>query len=117
MQQIEDERPLILEGAAYLPEIMAQHAVSSEQVLFMIPTYDFQVTHFRKRMWIQLFLQACDRPQQAFENWMLHDHLFGQEVLRQAKKLGYEIMIVDGQKSIAMQYEAVKKFLLPDRSD
>lgn len=89
-------RPLLLEGAAFLPELVQRCGVRRERVLFMVPTAEFQVSHYRRRPWIQNILQQCDDPVQAFDNWMMRDQLFGRMILRQARVFGYPTMIIDG---------------------
>lgn len=93
---LDASRPLLLEGAAFLPKLVQRLGVRREHVLFMVPTAEFQVSHYRRRPWIQTILQQCDDPVEAFDNWMLRDQLFGQEILRQARACGYPTMIVDG---------------------
>jgi hypothetical protein len=73
----------------------------------MLPTYDFQVAHYRQRPWIGSILSACRDPEQAFENWMQRDYLFGQEVQRQASALGFSVMLVDGALPIESEYERI----------
>ena len=45
-----------------------------------------------------------------FENWMERDHLFGQEVRKQAENLGYGTIIVDGKRGVEAQFEAVSQY-------
>ena len=111
LEQYAVEQPLLLEGAAYLPELLKPYPVNPTRVLYMVPTKDFQVQHYQQRPWIHQILQECEDPQQAFERWMMRDHLFGQEILRQANAHGYRTLIVDGQQSIDEQYERVKSYL------
>ena len=56
------------------------------------------------------FTLSGDDPEGAFENWMMRDHLFGQEVLRQAEKLGYGRIIVDGKTGFDAQIEVVSQY-------
>ena len=103
-----EKKLLLLEGAAYLPELIVQNGANPKRVIFMVPTKEFQIRHYRQRPWIQHILQTCTDPEQAFENWMMRDHLFGQEILQQAKTHGYETILVDGSRTIAEQYAQVK---------
>ena len=104
------EKPIILEGAAYLPELMAEIGVDPKRVLYLVPTKEFQVEHYRKRFWIKYLLNACDDPETAFANWMERDHLFGLEVLRQAEGFEYKTILVDGKMSIDGQFEEIARF-------
>jgi 2-phosphoglycerate kinase len=102
-------KPLILEGAAYLPELIEQQGVDPQRVIFLVPTREFQLHHYRQRPWIHSILRECKDPDHAFENWMRRDQLFGQTVLRQAKARNYATLLVDGRLSIAEQVERVKE--------
>lgn len=105
---LNSEKPVIFEGAAFLPDLIAAFPVQRENVIFMIPTLDFQLHHYSQRPWLQSILRECHDPKQAFENWMKRDHLFGLEVARQAKEYGFRVMIVDGSMDIPAQYETIK---------
>jgi 2-phosphoglycerate kinase len=105
------ERPLILEGAAYFPDLLKPYDVNPRRVLYMVPTQAFQIHHYRQRPWIRHILKECEDPEQAFENWMMRDHLFGQEVLRQAKANHYRTFVVDGKQSIDELFEIVRDYL------
>lgn len=101
------EQPIILEGAAYLPELIHECGVSPALAFFMAPAKAFQLHHYRQRPWIHDILRECDDPEQAFTNWMQRDHLFGKEVIRQAEALGYATTFVDGNRRIEGQYACV----------
>jgi hypothetical protein len=80
--------------------------------MFLVPTKAFQLYHYSQRPWITQILKDCDDPEQAFDNWMMRDHLFGQEILRQAKARQYGTLVVDGTLSIDEQYEKVSVYLM-----
>jgi len=101
LESFDLERPLLLEGCAFLPELLAQSSADPRRVLFLVPTQAFQRHHYRQRPWIQHILNECADPEQAFENWMLRDALFGQEILRQAQAEGYATLLVDGSQTLA----------------
>lgn len=101
-------RPVLLEGAALLPELVHPLGVQQERAVFMVPTWDFQMAYYSRRPWIQDILAECSQPQQAFENWMQRDHLFGQEVLRQAAGYGYPTIVVDGSQGIESRLAQVR---------
>jgi 2-phosphoglycerate kinase len=108
LNHLKTEKPVILEGAAFLPELIAQFPVKHENVIFMIPTMDFQLHHYSQRPWIQSILSECHDPKQAFDNWMARDNLFGEEVIRKANELGFIIIRVDGSVDIPSQFEAIQ---------
>ena len=111
LTQYDPGKLLLLEGAAYFPDLIKLYGVNPQRVLFMVPTRAFQIQHYRQRPWIRHILKDCENPEQAFENWMLRDHLFGQEILRQAQANHYRTLVVDGKQSIDAQFEIVKDYL------
>jgi 2-phosphoglycerate kinase len=102
------EKPVILEGAAFLPELINPYPLKCANVVFMVPTIKFQLQHYSQRPWIQSVLHECHDPKQAFENWMKRDELFGQEVTHQANTYGFRVIVVDGSVSIQEQFEIIK---------
>lgn len=111
LEKIDPGRPIILEGVALVPDLIRPYGIAPERAIFMVPTKEFQILHYQQRSWIQHLLQECDDPKQAFENWMLRDHLFGQEVFRQARASNYHTIVVDGKQSIDEQFEKVRDCL------
>jgi hypothetical protein len=109
LDQLTTEKPLLLEGAAFLPDLIHQHPVRPENVVFMVPTFEFQIKYYSRRPFLHTILKECRDPEQAFENWMKRDHLFGLEIIRQANQYGYEVMIVDGSADIQEQFESLRK--------
>lgn len=51
--QLEIDKPMILEGAAFLPELICRYPVRAQNVVFMIPSLEFQLHHYSQRPWIQ----------------------------------------------------------------
>ena len=100
LARYDHQRPIILEGAAYLPELVKECQVDRRRVVYIVPTKSFQIHHYQQRPWIRHILKECEDPEQAFENWMERDHLFGREILHQARAYGYETILVDGERSI-----------------
>lgn len=96
----DEDRPLILEGAAFLPELIHQWGVPKKQGVYLIPSKDFQVQHYQQRPWISQILQSCDNPRQAFENWMERDYQFGLEILQQLQVYPYRSIIIDGNLKV-----------------
>ena len=102
--------PIILEGAAYLPELLDLCDVNPKRVIFLVPTKEFQLHHYRQRRWVKQILRECEDPKRAFDNWMLRDHLFGKEIIKQAKEKKFETLLVDGALSIDQQYDKTKRY-------
>jgi 2-phosphoglycerate kinase len=108
LRRLHLEKPVILEGAAFIPELIHPYPVKRENIIFMIPTLEFQIRHYSQRPWIQSILKECHNPTQAFENWMKRDELFGQEIIRQANRVGFQIIIVDGSVDVQTTFEGIK---------
>jgi len=66
----------------------------------LIEYYYEVLDHFKRRTWIKEYLSSCSNQEEAFNNWMERDILFALTILSQAKDIGYETLIVDGQKSV-----------------
>jgi len=107
--KIEDDNAVLLEGAAFLPELLDDWPIDRKKVVFMKPTPEFQSIHNCKRSWIQPILNSCDNPDLAFHNWMKRDELFGDEVSRQALNRDLNVVVVDGSLSLEEQYMAINK--------
>jgi hypothetical protein len=111
LAQYTGETPVLLEGAAFLPELISSYPVNPNHVMYLVPTKAFQVHHYQQRPWIHHILEDCENPKRAFENWMMRDHLFGQEVLQQATVHEYQTIVVDGTQSLDEHYEHVRDSL------
>jgi len=108
LKQLKTEKPVILEGAAFLPELIRPFSSKRENIVFMVPTMEFQLHHYSQRPWIRSILNECRDPKQAFENWMKRDALFGQEVLRQANACGFPVIVIDGMVDVQEQFARIK---------
>src|SRR6185369_4131598 len=106
--QLNLEPPVILEGAAFLPELIKRFPVKHENITFMIPTTEFQLRHYAQRPWIETILKECHDPKQAFENWMRRDALFSQKVSHQASVYGFRVIQVDGSINVQEQFEVIE---------
>jgi 2-phosphoglycerate kinase len=107
LQQFDPGQPVILEGAAFLPELINRYPVNHQNVVFMLPEREFQLFHYKQRPWIGSILSTCRNPELAFENWMQRDILFAEEINRQANACGYPVMHVDGSVPIPVEFEKI----------
>ncbi len=103
------ERPLILEGAALLPELLAAQGVSPDRCLWMVPSEPFQREHYARRDWRHDVLRDCSDPDQGWENWMSRDAGFARAVAADATQLGYRVITVDGSVSLDDNERAVER--------
>lgn len=99
---------ILVEGAALLPEKVAPLILKPNQAIWIVPTPEFQVSHYSKRGWIHDVLNQYDNPEIAFSNWMNRDIGFAQKISENAEQLGFMTIYVDGSKSIDQNYEYAK---------
>lgn len=98
LQQLDCEKGIITEGAAYLPELAKQLGVPFRRYLSVTPTKEFQLFHYAKREWVPYALEGCSNQTKAFENWMNRDILFAQAVQQKCKELGYASVVNNGER-------------------
>lgn len=104
-----EEKIIIAEGAAFTPYIIKERTPSN--YICMIPTPEFQISHYEKRDWIWQVLKDCSDKKTAFANWMQRDILFAERIKRACDKKKIPCIINDGNKSEDEMYEIVKKAL------
>ena len=109
LQDIADlPKPLLLEGAALLPEMVAPLISSPRQAFWLVPSADFQQEHYAKREWIHDVLADCSVPQQGFQNWMARDIQFASYVCEQAQQRDLECLVVDGSLTVDETFQLVE---------
>lgn len=104
------DKNIIVEGAAILPEFIEAMKISNERVVFIVPTSEFQLEHYKKREWIHYLLKDCKDPQKAFGNWMERDIRFANEITEMTRLYGRNLIVTDGSKSIKDNFNTVAKF-------
>lgn len=100
LRALPTERPILVEGAALMPELVAQDPPRARQSAWIVPTAAFQQRHYAKRPWVSDVLKRCSDPQQAFANWMARDAAFADYVAKATQKLALPLLCVDGSQSI-----------------
>lgn len=98
IEMLSKATPIITEGAGYLPQLMYNLGVDSDRYVCIVPTRGFRLREYEKRPWIEEYLKKSTDKKQAFQNWMERDALFSEQVLKDAKRLGYKTYVVDGTK-------------------
>jgi adenylate kinase family enzyme len=111
ISKLSGDKPIIADGAGFMPQLLKTHGVDSSYYISMIPTREFQMEMYSKRDWVSEYLADCTSPDLAFENWMERDVLFGQRVLEEAERCGYISLVVDGSKSIEETVKIVEEAL------
>ena len=101
---------LILEDVLSLPREVADVLAERRRALWVVPTADFQSTHYSKREWVCRILEQCDSPEAAFRNWMERDAEFARWVAAEANELGLELLTVDGKRTIEENASTVASY-------
>ncbi len=103
--------PLLAEGTALLPRLVAPLLSQPRQALWMVPTERFQRAMYPERgEWVQRILATCEDPDAALKNWMDRDVAFARWVLAETERLGLPSMVIDGTHRIETNAERVAQF-------
>jgi hypothetical protein len=103
--------PIVVEGAALLPELLAGQNVPHDRAVWIVPTEDFQRRQYRRRGWAHDLLASTADPDRAFQRWMRRDTVFAHLIAGQARALGYPVISVDGTASATGVAAAVEDLL------
>jgi hypothetical protein len=60
--------PLVVEGAAPLPELLAGLRIPVDRAVRIVPALEFQVAHYTQRTWAQELVHETPDPDAAFRN-------------------------------------------------
>ncbi len=91
--------PVVAEGSALLPELLASHGVGADRAVWMVPTPEFQRYHYAQRPWARRLLAGLPEAAGAFETWMQRDSQFAADVSAQAREFGYRVWTIDGSSA------------------
>lgn len=107
-------RPVVAEGAALLPELVAPLLSDAHQAIWIVPAEEFQRQAYRQRgPWVQQILSECTNPQAAWENWMARDAAFARRIANQAISRRLALICVDGQRTVDQVSAQVEAWLAP----
>jgi len=101
------ERPVITEGAGWLPELMQSVGIDARRYFCLVPAREFQIAEYSQRPWIEYVLEGCSDRNAAFANWMERDALFAVCAADNARKRGYAVTVNDGSRSIEEMYREI----------
>ncbi|EFH89758.1 hypothetical protein [Ktedonobacter racemifer] len=101
--------PILAEGAALLPGLVAPLLCERSRAMWMVPTVDFQLTYYRQRAWAREVVRECRDPEQAFENWMQRDSGFARAVIQEARQYHLNVVVVDGTRTLAQNLAYVEQ--------
>lgn len=99
LQALPSDRPILAEGAALMPALVAQQISGLQQAAWVVPTPAFQRHHYAQRPWIRDVLKECSDPGQAFANWMQRDEAFAHYIAKTATQHGLPLLRVDGKQT------------------
>ena len=100
---------IITEGAAYTPEVMETY--TADGYVTIVPSPEFQVSHYREREWVPYVLEGCSDKEKAFDNWMQRDILFAQQIQAECVASGIPCKVNDGSESVEQLLQWTKKAL------
>jgi adenylate kinase family enzyme len=100
--------PVIAEGAALLPELLASAEVPADRAIWLVPTPEFQLHHYAHRDWRHDVVKSCSDPEQAWRNWMARDIGFARAVAEQALRFGFRLITIDGATPVDEIVRAVE---------
>lgn len=103
------DKPIVVEGAAFLPELMQGLKLSGERYICITPEKGFQIEHYKQREWVPYVLEGCSDKEQAFANWMERDALFAEAVRKQCETAGYVSLVTDGSRTVEEVVELVRR--------
>jgi hypothetical protein len=111
------DRPMIAEGAALMPELVAPAMARPEQAIWVIPSEGFQRAHYPARgKWVRDIVRQCSNPAQALRNWMDRDVAFARLIARQAERLGLALLTVDGSHTIEQNALLIEQHFCIEKS-
>jgi 2-phosphoglycerate kinase len=107
--------PVLVEGAALLPECVVPLLSDMRNAIWLIPTAEFQQYHYERRAWAREVVRACTQPEQAFQNWMQRDIQFARLIYQEAQDRRMYVLEVDGTRSLAENTAFVEQYCQFDR--
>jgi 2-phosphoglycerate kinase len=100
-------KPLLIEGTALLPRLVAGVTSRASNAIWLIPTAEFQRRHYSERDWARSIVAQCSNPEEAFHNWMERDIRFADWISAEANALHLPLLRVDGNRTIKENADAV----------
>ncbi|MDE5778989.1 MAG: hypothetical protein K2I10_10870 [Lachnospiraceae bacterium] len=98
---------IVTEGAAYTSNVMVKYR--KKEYISIIPTPDFQISHYKEREWVPYILEGCSDKQQAFNNWMERDILFAKQVKVECEENVVPCIVNDGSRTQDEMFNIVKE--------
>ncbi len=109
LKKLAKSGPVIAEGAALLPSLVATLGLAPNRAIWIVPTEEFQRHHYGQREWRHDVVKDCSNPEKAWENWMARDAGFARRVAQDARKQSFALITVDGIASIETNLAIVER--------
>lgn len=109
LEALPQNKPILTEGAAFLPCLMNKINIPRNRYLSLTPTREFQIFHYKQREWVPYVLEGCTDKPKAFSNWMERDVLFAEDVRKQCQEYDYYSIVNNGEISIAKLIQKVSE--------
>ena len=109
LEALPRDTPILAEGAALLPGLVAPLLSEGSKAMWMVPTLEFQLTYYWQRAWAREVVRECSDPEQAFENWMQRDSGFAHVIIQQARQQHLDIVVVDGSRTLSQSLAYVER--------
>ena len=104
------ESPVIAEGMAFMPELLAKLEPRAKAV-YLIPSESFQHQQYAKREWAQSLLKSTNDPKGVFEKWMARDAVNARTIFEQARTFDFPVLEVNGTLDVMDVLEWVTRQL------
>jgi 2-phosphoglycerate kinase len=95
-----DDQPLLVEGTALLPGLVAKWLTERRRALWLVAEEKFQRQHYARRGWVGEILQGCPDPAAAFENWMRRDAAFAEWITKETTTASLDVLRIDSNRTI-----------------
>lgn len=105
--KMKTNKPIIAEGAVFMPSFMNDYSIPQNKFFCLIPSFDFQMHHYKKREWVKEVLKDSSDKKKAFSNWMERDYKFSRFVKAEANKFRYASYEINNQTDDAVLYKEI----------
>lgn len=95
-----EEPSVVAEGLSLLPSLVAPLLTRPYQAVWLVPTPEFRRLAFTRRGSTWSIPGRTSNPERALANLLARDHLFSEEVVRQATALNLPVITLDGSLNV-----------------
>ena len=106
LQKLEGPRPILVEGAGLLPELVAPLLTTKRQAIWLVPNDSFILANWGRSKKRFMARQSAD-PEQVKGDLITVDQLMAERIAEQARANGLHALGVDGSLSVAEVAELV----------